>query len=681
MLALLIVSISACFAKEVIKAADLPPGYDLLRATRVAEVDLEGDGKTVVNRRFDGDGRLVELTVTRKNFTPPRVESVTIERGATERRTRVETQGPRVVLRQIEQLAAGGKLVRRETLWDEQSKGFFTSRTVEEPEGSNLVLSKFRREGDSQEWTLLERQTHAGDYAEKRQTPAQKKRAQLKEQAAGRAGGAKNFERYYECVKNRKSGDAASCEVLSGLPLAELQLAEMVVPKYAELACERDGVLSLPNGYGIDLKSCRKKDDPDTEADENAELIDGIRAAVNTATGPMLSCLREVNKPLAQRFALALQERRPTLYCAQEEARFPVKTYCKSSDDGAACEKTMRRHRETEGAFFSETQPNAIFFTRNDPVVDGQHIEDDGSNATLGGILFHETLHACSHSMSPPDAPLELEGHNANPPSFTDAVFGCGGLCGGESERLTRESCVACVGTKVNGQENPDAKRLMQQCQAFPLAEKKRTLKLISEIDSGLDGCERQLSLKQKDSSASTEGCDALESWDIVSKTCGKLHPDNRECRLKLRALTASLARGLYTIGGVAGDAPDEIEAALALDYFELESSQAPTVAVAGGEIKPAVAPLSRKQLAARAIPDAELRLADMVRRDFCAQVATLRDEDDKSYHRTIVLYFGDYQAALLRGASTRLLFLIGLPPNDLESARAMCAAHKGGKS
>lgn len=424
--------IAALLAIPSINAADtLPKGYLWLAQAKVPTVELDPQNKLKVEKKFDASGLLTELTYYDYSSEPAQVERLEISRNQkpfAEIRTRTTLKGKVVLRREIERYAKTDVLDEREVLWSSKRDGKLDRRTIMRYDEVEIDVQEFDLVGES--WKLRSTSRHP-------------------------AAETSRLDNYLACVKGTHNlADEAACRTyLETLPLNELKLQETGLPSFAAIECSKDDLYYLPNGFTVDLVSCRRKP-------PNDNAVPRLRDATNQVMSSMVSCLRELNPKLAARFSLNIAARRPRLRCAYDQAYFPVKNYCdEKSSKFDECSKGFTKKRDVAGGFYSSRFPNDLFLTGGDPAA------KDPSTSSLASLIFHEGLHSAGLS----GKELNNPHHDHTPPHPGDAVYGCESLCGMKSSRarLTREGCEACVSST----ENVPSLKLLNDCRRFPKAD------------------------------------------------------------------------------------------------------------------------------------------------------------------------------------------------------------------
>lgn len=460
--------------------SDVAPSYHQLLQTRLPVVEL---GPKTVERQFNEQGRLVKQKTTIRGSLPLSVEELEISYNP-QTRVRTTKRGSTITRIDRETYDHQGTLTLRETVWSDENDGKLNRRTL-----ASLKYTDYER--------LFRKNTV-------------------------------RLESYQECKKTSGSECDASS---SSLPLSFETIQSMGADEFARHACEADDVYYLPNRFAIDKSSCQTG-------------VDAIVAATKQVTGPMLSCLSEVNKPLADLFALTVDSRFPMIRCASDETRLPIEKVCQ---DDAKCAEKFRAARNSSAGMFSSRRPNEIFLTGSDPA------NEDGGHYGLASTIFHEMLHACSHDIEPPRSSLAgvNHDHSANDTSrYADAIYGCEALCAPNPIAITREGCVACAKAQVSDEPSTASDALIGDCERFATAEWRNQFEKTRSLDevckhSSLEGkaCAPKALIKiakqYRDVLADPQASNAL-AQEAIRSSSGNASYEVKGGRIVARTMTAT---------------------------------------------------------------------------------------------------------------------------------------------
>lgn len=483
----------------------------MLIDTKDTEIDLTGDGKPDVFRRFDSEGRIVYFRREDYLATPPRKEIIEY---SADRRTRIRKvyAGNALVEDEVSTFDGNEGLVRRETVKgglrvvERFTSGLQAEVRVYEKKGSDWGLKS-----SSKEWTVFLQDAYPACSG------------------AGSAAG---------------SEDCDSAGAGAGNPAAGTGFQF-----YTNTHCQSGNDLRLGNVLRVDLRSCNTRD-----------AQDAIRAATRSLAGTdgMLSCMQALNPNMAAKMITRLtsEGEPPRIRCAGDSGRLDLeRELCPegagtSDADRQACLSLARSLRNRTGGFHTNSRPNDIFLTADDPVLNestrtidvgdsGAATAAAGLNPVLAGTIFHELIHACGHSGGP----------HHNEPHFGDEVYGCSAICGGDTRALTEEGCSACL--RAEGNSLPRS-HVRAQCGQFPPAEPMRKLRTAESIVTLIDRCDSQFDFSRRRPvlGASQPACDHLRSLPEFAQACpSRPIPYDSEfltCQRNLRALAGRLTREAF---------------------------------------------------------------------------------------------------------------------------------------
>jgi hypothetical protein len=516
-------------------------GIATLLGTRRTEVKLTWDGSRRFSRKYGENGELRELVFHDDTLRPALTERIEFDGSEMRIRTVYRGSGTAAVLveRGIERLSARGATVSGELLWSASGDGpVLDRRTVASYSGAGIRRSEYELSGEG--WKLVSEADVPSVFGE----------------AATDKNGTQE---YLSCLQSAgKAADADACaHLLSSLPLGQEAFADLGAASAENLKCAEGDRLFLPNGYSIDLKTCAA---PAARAK--------LEAMSDRVVGTSVSCLNRVNPIVAAKMAGALASMRPMLTCAGTHERVSDEAFCKKSDPGyGACADRYDRVREKTAAFYDESNPNRLFLSSQDPMgregsraPAGESAGDPGLIATI----FHESLHASGHlAHAPHEDPNAGPLHDASPPSFGDAVYGCEALCGPSPAFVTQEGCSACAHAEGN---RPSA-GFTESCKNFPKAAVMRQLTEVKMIEDAMTRCELARA------EAKSESCAGLRGFSAFKNLCGKKEPGDAACLAAFRVYAAkevlAAARGpgaatafAFAIANRAHSAPYDVTSA-----------------------------------------------------------------------------------------------------------------------
>ncbi|MBI3558151.1 MAG: hypothetical protein HY074_17945 [Deltaproteobacteria bacterium] len=533
-------------AAPVVAADGIGAGYEKLLQTRFTDVDLGASGFT---RRYDAQGQLVEMVYVDRRATPAVTEKFEFSH-APETQVHTIYHGKVLVSRSVERYSAPGQLREIEALWSSRDDGVLDRKTRTSYSDLQANITEYRLEGS--DWKVISESTES-------------------------SGHSATATEYTACLsKAGKVTDPAACsKLLDSFPVPQKDLKDFSAVAVENLTCLDGNELFLPNGYRIDTKTCDKRDAQDV-----------IKRAANHAVGAQLSCLAKVNPKLADKMVLTLLARRPLIKCGGTTERVGNSEFCDKPDTGSKCDKEYDHTRAVSSAFFSGKKAENLYLTGGDPMghavsggkddelkaaVDKAKIQVDERD--LAATIFHETLHSCSHHHHKGKDVLAGPDHDATPPSFADAVYGCEALCGPSPEKLTREGCQACATAEGNlpTQAARDKSPTHRDCAKFPDAATVRQLYTVRWVADQMTSC---ISGKGE---AKVSACAALTGMTQFAAICGKDGKITDEsCQTKLNIWAAKQVVAAARSKG----------AALAFKYTADSFSKAPPYEVVDGGIR-----------------------------------------------------------------------------------------------
>ncbi len=474
----------------------LSPGFENLLGTRLAEVELGKAGGETVSRKYDEHGALKELVYRNFSKRPPLVEKLEISHSP-ELWTRSSYHGSVLVRRTTEHYSGVGVLARSESVWSSNDTEKLDRKTVIRYLDLEAHITEFSQVSGS--WQLVSDSTESAIEGKSQQTEA-----------------------YTACLDAaHRITDVDRCgQMLDALPVSESNLQSFDAAEITNLTCEKDHQLFLPNGFRIDLATC-----------STPAARDLIRRVTDGSFGKQLACLDKINHGLAVKMAETVVARRPLVKCAGTSGRVGNQEFCSKPDDaGSACVRKIESMRQTTAAFFEPSHPENLYLAQADPM--GTAPVNEGELATT---LFHESLHSCAHHHHGGKDTLKGGLHDAVPPSYGDAVYGCEALCGANPEFITREGCRACA----TAEQNKAAPGLLDSCAKFPSAASVRQLEEARWINANIQKCESSPPGKK------AMACAALGALTLLPEVCGHMPVTDAAC---LSALKIAGAKRLLAV-------------------------------------------------------------------------------------------------------------------------------------